>query len=326
MHTYAGWAEYILYSRLERSLTSINSLLPADSACGISAKKYTGHRRYSKRKVTRKGRGRIVDTQSRSRGRTTGAKMRALGNAVRETNAILRLISIYPRRNFNGVDDIRRFADAGNQIGPVCHRHTNKRYADTPRVGFIFPVYDGGGGGGGRSDRELARNNSPSASASELFIRLSADFVCCLREISRRTYVRTYVRIVDVRARIVIAAIRIAPRHNKSPYLRVFVPPPSERARDFARNICMLDVKINGKNFNQLGRRCNFNPRVFTYVTKLRRNYLYFQSIPASENIINGQRARFLLCVTSSFPNNFFTDSGRGLKLFECYADFDNIC
>lgn len=49
----------------------------------------------------------------------------------------------YLYRNFNGVDDIRRFADAGNQIGPVCHRHTNKRYAEYSAVGFIFSEYDG---------------------------------------------------------------------------------------------------------------------------------------------------------------------------------------
>lgn len=54
-----------------------------------------------------------------------GAKRDRLGNAVRETNAISRL----SRRNFNGADDIHRFADVGNEIGLACQWHTNKRYA-----------------------------------------------------------------------------------------------------------------------------------------------------------------------------------------------------
>jgi len=62
--------------------------------------------------------------------------MQALGNTVRETNVIYRVSYLY--WNFNGVDDIRRFADAGNQIGPVCHRHTNKRYVEYSTVGFTF--------------------------------------------------------------------------------------------------------------------------------------------------------------------------------------------
>lgn len=33
-------------------------------------------------------------------------------------------------RNFNGADDIQRFADVGNEIGLACQWHTNKRYAD----------------------------------------------------------------------------------------------------------------------------------------------------------------------------------------------------
>lgn len=76
-----------------------------------------------------------------------------------------RVSYLYLCRNFNGVDDIRRFADAGNQIGPVCHRHTNKRYAEYSGR-LYFPRVRRR-----RSDRELARNNSrPRLRANCLFV------------------------------------------------------------------------------------------------------------------------------------------------------------
>ena len=66
------------------------------------------------------------------------AKRDRLGNAVRETNAISRLSRLW--RNFNGADDIHRFADVGNEIGLACRWHTNKRYAGRQAHGhgFIF--------------------------------------------------------------------------------------------------------------------------------------------------------------------------------------------